>query len=256
MAITQQLQAESAALFTNTFTQSVTLGAGSNRLFLVAIPVDAFNTPGNGTPTSVTYGGVPLALVTDGTNVASSIQPPPTTGTTIAVFWYVLREAQLPANGPNNLVVNFDAASSEGFVVGWWILENCLQAAEVRSVANNRTTSPAGLTSLTATLAFGALSDACLCVGCNDTASGTIQITIGGVGLTEDFDVAMASARGAAGTDLTAPSLGTVACTMTYTLAGTQRAAISAIRLEEFSIPGGEVVLIDEPAGSVELEAA
>lgn len=260
MAIVQQSQTESTSQLNNVITFSVTLGAGANRLLLVAIPMDSFANADAGIPISVTYAGIPLSLVTDGVDVAQSVQQPSTfpAGTCIGAFWYVLREAQMPAPGANNVVVTcVNGGGAKRFIIGAWVLENCLQSANVRSVANAKTDTPAGLTTLTATLAAGATSDACLVVGCNDTSAGTIQITIGGVGLTEDFDIDQGgSSRGAAGTDLTAPTVGPVACSMTYTLAGTQRAAMSAIRLEEFSIPSGSVELRDEPAGSVLFRAA
>jgi hypothetical protein len=178
-----------------------------------------------------------MELVTDGANLASivvnslNVISGVTFTNAMGVHWYVLRETQLPANGANNLNVQF-AITSNNFVVGWWILENCSQSPHVRSVANASTL--AAVTTLAVTLGYGALSDACLVAGCNNTTAGTIQITIGGIAVTEDFDVTLATnqAHGAAGTDLTAPSLAPVVCDMTYTLAATPRTAMSAIRIQ------------------------
>jgi hypothetical protein len=252
MAITQQLQTESASISIGTVALPVALGAGANRLLLVCVVVDSFTNPEAGEPTSVLYDSTPMDPVTDGVNIARSVRSSaagPNSGTTMATFWYVLREAQLPANGAHNVAVTV-LGTGGGlivFVAGAWILEGCSQAANVRSVANASTDTPQALPNLTAVLARGEPSDAILVAGCNDINTGTIQITIGGVALTEDFDIDQSgSSRAAAGTDLTAPSAGPVGCTMTYTIAATQRAAMSAIRLQAFSIPsGGRVTFSD-----------
>src|SRR4030095_9303615 len=111
MAIVQQLQAETAAIAARQTTQSVTLGAGSNRLFIVAV---ASRTTTSGTtlapdptPITVTYGVVSMSLVTDGTNVAASrlLNTALPAASTIGTFWYVLRESELPSNGRTSLFV-------------------------------------------------------------------------------------------------------------------------------------------------------
>jgi hypothetical protein len=192
-----------------------------------------------------------MSLVTDGVNVAQSVERASNfpLGTTVAVLWYELRESQLPANGANNLIVPFVGTGGGQWlmVAGAWILEGCDQSANVRSVANATTDTPQNLTSLTAIVGMGEPSDAVLVAGANDNSAGTIQITIGGVALTEDFDIDQGgSARAAAGTDLTAPSTGPVGCTMAYTTSSTQRAAMSAIRLQAFQLPApGRVTLTD-----------
>lgn len=247
MAIVQQLQAETPAVFNSTRTDSVTLGAGANRLFLVGIAVDS-GTNGADAPSSVTYGGVALSLVTDGVTQATRREAASLGSlNAVSVHWYALREAQLPSNGANNLVVTFP--NTVNCVIGWWILEGCSQAANVVSVATNGTNVSGSFTTLVALLGPGALSDAVFCLGVNNSSSGTIQITIGGIGLTEDFDVDLTTnaARGAAGTDLTAPSIGVLPCDMTYTLAAAQRAAFCAIRIAQFDLPSGSATLEVDP---------
>lgn len=221
MAIAQQLQAESTEQNNTSFSQAVTLGAGSNRIFLVAIVAERST---YAAPTSVTYGGNALSLVTDGTQTAENI-----TGSIAGVHFYALKEANLPANGSNTLAVTYSGAAVN-YVVGWWILTGVNQgnARDVKVLGQTTTA-----TSITVTLDAGATTDAVVCASYKNDTTGTIAITISGAGVTEDFDVSLATggARGAAGTDLPAVASGTIACVAT--VSSTSRRILVGIRLIE-----------------------
>jgi hypothetical protein len=219
VAIAQQLQAEGTAQSNSGQTVSVTLGAGSNRYMVVALCAEI----GSGTqapPTSVTYGGNALTLITDGTVTASQVS------TVAGVFLYRLLEADMPANGANNLVVSWPATTT--YVMGWWILTGVNQgnASDVKILAQTTTA-----TSITVTLDAGATTDAVICACYKNDTTGTVAITISGAGVTEDFDLSFGSARGAAGTDLPAVASGTIACVAT--VSSTSRRILVAIRLAE-----------------------
>jgi hypothetical protein len=142
-------------------------------------------------------------------------------------------------------------AGAKRLIVSAWVLENCSQAVNVRSVVNASTDTPSNLSTLGAILGPGELSDAILVMVCNDNTAGSIQITIGQIALTEDFDLDQGgSSRGAAGTNLTSPSVGPVGVAAAYTVAATQRAALSAIRIAQVAGPitGGSAVLTLEAA--------
>lgn len=223
MAIAQQLQAESTEQNNTGQTVSVTLSAGSNRYMVVAIAADVASLAA---PTSVTYGGNALALITDGSVTASQIS------TAGGVFMYRLLEASMPANGAQNLIVSWGATTN--YIMGWWILTgvNQANAADVKILAETTTA-----TTITVTLDAGATTDAVICAAYKNDTTGTVAITISGAGVTEDFDVSMATggARGAAGTDLPAVASGTIACVAT--VSSTNRRIIAAIRLAEAVAP-------------------
>lgn len=221
MAIAQQLQAESAQQNNTSFSQAVTLGAGSNRLFLVAIVGERTS---YAAPNSVTYGGVALSLVTDGSQTAENI-----TGSFAGVHFYVLKEASLPANGSNTLAVTWPGAAVN-YCVGWWIFTGVDQgnARDVKTLGQTTTA-----TSITVTLDSGATTDAVVCAAYKNDTAGTVAITISGSGVTEDFDVSLATggARAAAGTGLPAVVSGTIACVAT--VSSTTRRILVAVRLAE-----------------------
>lgn len=221
MAIAQQLQAESTQQNNISFSQAVTLGAGSNRLFLVAIIGERTS---YAAPTNVTYGGNALSLVTDGAQTAENI-----TGTNAGVHLYALKEASLPANGSNTLAVNYSGANVN-YVVGWWILTGVNQGNSRDVKVLGQTTTA---TSITITLDSGATTDAVICAAYKNDSTGTIAITISGAAVTEDFDVDLTTggARGAAGTDLPAVASGTIACVAT--VSSTTRRIIVGTRLIE-----------------------
>ncbi len=249
MAITVQLQTESVVGNGPTITLPVALGAGVNRRVLVCALSDCFSNPEAGIPTGpVTYGGIAMSLVTDGVNVAQAVRSALNfpSGTNIAALWYELREAQLPPNGAQNVVVPFTGTGSGlwSMMVGAWVLEGCAQDVNVRSVAN--ATANASLsTAIGAILAQGETTDAIFMCGVNDTITGTITPTIGQLAPVTDFELAIGStARGVGASDLAAPSFGPVGCAMTYTVAATGRTALSAIRLAQPLVAvGGSVAL-------------
>lgn len=244
MAITQQLQAEAAVQNNTSLSTSVSLGAGSNRVMLVAVGAERSSLAA---PTSVTYGGNALSLVTDGTDTASHIE-----GTTGGCFWYRLLEANMPSNGANNLVINWPG-TAVNYAIGWWILEGASQSANVVDVANTGASTTA--TTISATVAAGATTDMILCVAYGNNSTGTVAITIGGTGVTEDFDIDLTTggARIGAGTDLPAVSSGTQACVATVT--SSNRRIISAIRIAEAAaareITGGFSIGATTVTGSV-----
>lgn len=232
MAIAQQLQAESAQQNNTSFSQAVTLGAGSNRFFLVAIVGERTS---YAAPNSVTYGGVALSLVTDGSQTAENI-----TGSFAGVHLYALKESSLPANGSNTLAVTWPGANVN-YCVGWWILTGVDQgnARDVKVLGQTTTA-----TSITVTLDSGATTDAVVCAAYKNDTAGTVAITISGAGVTEDFDVDLTTggARAAAGTDLPAVASGTIACVAT--VSSTTRRILVAVRLAE----APAVVNIDDSA--------
>lgn len=222
MAISQQLQAESAQQNNTSFSTSVTLGAGSDRLFLLGIAAERASLVAP--TTGPTYGGVAMSLVTDGTQTASHIE-----GTFGGVHFYCLKEADLPADGSNTLAFAY-SGGNVNYVAGWWIFEGVDQgnAVDVKVLGQSTTA-----TSITVTLDAGASTDAVVCAAYKNGSDGTVAITISGAGVTEDFDVDLSTggARGAAGTDLPAVASGTIACVATVN--STSRRVIVAIRLAE-----------------------
>lgn len=246
MAIAQQLQGEGTSQTNTGSTESVTLSAGSNRYMVVALVAE--HATSQAAPTSVTYGGNALALITDGTVTASQ------TSTLGGVFMYRLLEANMPANGANNLVVAWP--SSTNYVMGWWILTGVEQANadDVKILAQTTTA-----TSITVTLDAGNTTDAVICAAYSNNNPST-AITISGAAVTEDFDIDIAgTARGAAGTDLPAVASGTIACVATTT--STNRRIIVAIRIAEAavevdvggSLTMGKPTLNAAPGGSIAL---
>lgn len=237
MAIAQQLQGESTEQNNTGQTVAVTLSAGSNRYMVVALVAERTTLAA---PTSVTYGGNALTLITDGTVTASIIA-----GSTGGVFLYRLLEANMPSNGSNNLVVAWPGAATN-YIMGWWILTGVAQAnaADVKTVAETTTS-----TTITATLDAGATTDAVICATYKNDTTGTVAITISGAGVTEDFDVSLTTggARGAAGTDLPAVASGTIACVATTS--SNARRAIAAIRLNEAatSVDAGGSLTMGKP---------
>lgn len=219
MAIAQQLQAEGTAQNNTGQTVSVSLSAGSDRYMVVALSAEiAAGT--QAAPTSVTYGGNALSLITDGSVTASQVS------TVAGVFLYRLLEANMPANGANNLVVSWPATTT--YVMGWWILTGVNQgnASDVKILAETTTA-----TTITITLDAGATTDAVICACYKNDTTGTCAITISGAGVTEDFDIAYGSARGAAGTDLPAVASGTIACVAT--VSSTTRRILVGVRLSQ-----------------------
>lgn len=219
MAIAQQLQAESTEQNNTGQTVSVTLGAGSSRYMVVALEADVASLAA---PSSVTYGGNALALITDGTVTASQIS------TAGGVFMYRLLEANMPANGAQDLIVSWGATTN--YKMGWWILTGVDQAnaRDVKILAETTTA-----TTITITLDSGATTDAVICACYKNDTTGTVAITISGAGVTEDYDVSLSTggARGAAGTDLPAVASGTIACVAT--VSSTNRRILVGIRLAE-----------------------
>lgn len=124
-------------------TQSVTLAAAYKRRLFVCVGFE--HATGNGdVVSSITYGGNTLTAVTDGTTSAVNNF----SGTVDSyIGWWYLDEANMPADGANNLVVTCN--SSHQFSVGWWILNKCSQRGNIDQVIVNTGTSG---TTVTATL--------------------------------------------------------------------------------------------------------
>lgn len=109
---------------------SHTLAAGSDRRMLIAVQFD-----GTGTTafqvSSVTYGGVSAARVTDGTNAAR--QQEVSSNTTAVEVWEVL-EANLPADGSNTVAITM-SGTVDSILAAAICLQDTDQAANVAAVA-------------------------------------------------------------------------------------------------------------------------
>lgn len=91
----------------NSITVAHTLAAGSNRLVLIKI--GCWKSDGAVTVSSVTYGGVACTEIV-------SLDLDASTDHFFGGIWYI-KEASLPSNGSNNVVVTFGAAVVEKAVV-------------------------------------------------------------------------------------------------------------------------------------------
>lgn len=114
------------------FSTPVALAAGSSRLLLVATLCENTSAPGASVVTAVTYNGVPLDVVSDGTNLAD-LNTLPDSDDFANVKWWILREADMPANGTHNLTTTVAAGREHG--VFWYVLTGAAQGENVRSVA-------------------------------------------------------------------------------------------------------------------------
>ncbi len=238
---------------------AVPLVGGSNRMLVVAVGTETFAI--NQVLPTVSYGGIPLQLLQrrDGA-LASRVQRAGTFIDEVGVSFWALREVDLLAAAHTQLEVDWQATSSASngrqFMAGYWLLGNCDQSQIVRDFKRFN-----GLTGtvLGGTLDPGGTSDAIIVAGINNTNAGTIQITIDGVGLAENFDSAMTTAcRFAGANDLTAASVAGIPFDMTFTQQANPLLAanvIIGVRLAEHFPYGGSVALLDEPDGSVTLEA-
>ena len=137
-------------------TNAFTLDAGSNRRIMVSV---AHETAGV-TVSSMTYGGQSMALVTDGTDSAASTN-------TARVEWWTLREANLPSNGSQNLVVTLSATAE--VAINIMTVAGTSQDTNVRDVVNANT---AGATTVTTNVSVGHVQDMVLscCNGNNNVA--------------------------------------------------------------------------------------
>jgi hypothetical protein len=144
---------------TNSFTQV----AGSNRRLMVSVMTEA------PTVSSMTYGGVSMALVTDGTNTAASTN-------TARTEWWTLREASLPANGANNLVVNLSATGE--CYINAILVGNTDQATNVDEVNNANT---AAATTVTTTVTVNAAGSLILSASNKNNNPHFTNFTVGGV---------------------------------------------------------------------------
>jgi hypothetical protein len=229
---------------TKSATQSIVLVAASNRMVLVAVCGREQKTPiPPETIPVVTYGGVAMELMVRD-NLAQSF----ITGgaaSRVSVFWFCLREAQLPPNGANDLIVDWSALSGTnwGFRYELYELANLDQSPKVRGFTRLATT--LGTQPLPGTFPGGGVSDALLIAGSNANSAGSFQITIDGVGITEDFDATYGNGRACAGTDLVAGAVAPISFSLAFT--NGNNVATVALRLAEFFAPtsGAACVMTD-----------
>jgi len=242
---------------TNSGTDSISLLAGSNRLFVVYIAARDVNASGGApaeTQPTVTYGGVTMELmVRSGDAAQSFLSVASGSGRTYGMLFY-LRESQLPANGAQNLVISWPGLSGSSqwaFRAMSWQFANCDQGATVR---DHRRFSNTGASPVGGSLQPGGTSDAILVGSTNGAASGTTEVEIAGAPQVEDINTTVgAVARISAAKQLAAGVVVTILTQMLYSVAS-GGAVLIAARLAEFFVPQGSVELADEPAGSAFLE--
>lgn len=230
MPIVQQLQAETAAITATSTTQSVTLGAGLNRLFLVAILSTSALEP------LVYYANRPLRRIALGSGSF--------------LRWYVLRESELPPNGANNLVVSYPLSVT--FVVGWWILEGCSQG-DLRSSATDgfSLTTTTGQTSMTVSLP-GIAGDAIFGSAIKRVLNGSLDMLIDGIALTEDISTTMSAAFFAIAGSLL--FIQNVVSTLTITFTADSPAQVFLLGIRIGEAPAlGTAALLDEESGTAAL---
>lgn len=200
----------------------------------------------------VTYGGVTMSFL----RIESGIESFITGGSAsrVSVFWFALRESELPPNGANDLIVNWAALAGTnwGFRSEWYLLGNADQGPITRWISRLATTS--GTQPLNGVLNTGGVSDAIYVAGMNVITSGSFQITIDGVGIVEDADAVVGSlGRVTFGHDLSAASVGFISYSLAFTN-GNNVAAV-ALRIAEFFPTDGQARLTQGPASLVTLDA-
>ncbi len=227
---------------------------------VVAIGTESFATapPPVVNPT-VTWGSVPLSPLRreDGTEAAFTILSS-ATFSRMGIHFFALREAQFAGLLSTTLEARWDGVAGLiwNFQAAYWLLSDCDQAPIIRDFRTFSTNS-GGLTSLGGSTNPGGAADAVLVAGINNGSAGSIQITIDGVGITEDFDnsFATASARFAGGKDMTAAAVPGIPFSMAYTLPANQGAIITGVRLAEHFPPDGQSAITQGPASLVTLDA-
>jgi hypothetical protein len=227
---------------TNISTTSISLVAGSNRIFAALVTGVDINTSGSAPPEAlpnVTYGGVPMGFLQgiDGTQsfLSNALASPPTRAYGLL---YALRESQLPPNGANNLIVDWPGLSGSlnwGFRGTTWTLGNCDQRSPVRDVQVRERTiaSPNDLVTRP-----GGTSDALILGATHATSSGVGDFTINGGGVTEDVNIGIGGVGRCVGfAQAAAGSLAGITAAFTYSVVS-QNVLVVA-RLAEFFPPIG-----------------
>jgi hypothetical protein len=241
----------------DTATVAAALSAGTRRMLVVAVGGEVFSASFTPVVPSVTYGGVAMSRLVRADGADSRIQIiVPGFNDTLRIDFFALRESELLTAVDTNIVATWLASgSTRVFMVAYWLLGNVDQGPIVRDFQMATATSG---TALGGTTGVGAASDAILVAGINNTNAGTIQITIDGVGLAENFDTSLlANARFAGANDLIAGAVTGIPFDMTYTdPASFDATAIIGVRIAEGFAPGGDVFLTDGPSGSATLDAA
>jgi len=238
--------------------------AGTNRLLLVAIHTRQVNGDTSETQPSATYGGVALSPLTrsnDGVTGAFITAKAVSFASRVGVHWLMMREAELaPLGATPNLDVTFAPPGTLWYMrAAYWFLNNCDQGAQVRQFFRASTTGDA-TTVIGGTMNTGGVSDAVLVAASNLTNTGSIQITVNAVGLTEDYDLQLvAPGRNAGAKSLPGGAL-SVPFDATFSVTGTPglNAAVTvAVRLAEFfPVNPGNAVIYGGPATAVSLEAS
>jgi hypothetical protein len=235
-----------------------TMPAGSNRRLIGVVAAKYFAAAsGVAFPViapTLSFAGRPLSFLTRDTDgVDDSFLNQQVSGflSRNGLYFFGLREAELgalPSSGALSAGFAPGAGSNIGswqFAVGYWLLGNCDQGERVRYYG--RFSASNALTTLAGTVLQGGASDAILVAGINGTLTGTIQITINGGALTENWDLSFGSigARFAGGLQLGSVPLGTTAFDMTYTApaANSRSTVLIGLRLAEaFTAPASHGV--------------
>lgn len=267
MAIVQLLEADAGEVTSPqaAFTQSVAMPAGTNRLLLVCVAGLA-TVPASVNFPTVTYGGVPLSLVYDGAVAAAAGQTSTNGVERVFPSYWMLREADFPAGSVNDLVATWNSAGVWQFTVAWMVLNGAAQPASMavfpsfsQNVADVKValTNSAVATSLAATMDGGLASDAVIAAAITKRqVASQLDISIGGVGITEDFDVQMFTRQGraAGGKVVAAGTTGTVAVGAAFNAQANQAGVLLGIRLQAATIPvAGSCAVSATKRGSVEV---
>lgn len=248
---------------------SVVLPAGTNRRLLVAVGQKYFNNvdplpPSSTIAPTVTYQGVPLqelTRATDGVTGAFLNRDVTSFFSRNGIYWSGLREADFAGmSGSGTLSCTLAPGTSVWqFTCAYWFLGNVDQGDQIRYFGRFSASSAA--TTLAGTLLPGGTSDAVLLAGINGTSSGSIQMTVNSVGLTEDFDQSFVAlgARFAGANVLSGVPVPTFPIDMTYTApaANSRSAVLVGLRIAEFfPVNPGNAVIYGGPGSVVSLEAS
>lgn len=271
MAITQLAQGQTTLQSTagalSTATQNLVVG--SNRRMIVAVATEAvspFGTLASPNPAVadvlpiVTWGGVPLSLLQreqDGARASTSVVNVATVSTftitsRLSLHFFGLLESEIAGLLNNQLVMSWpltETTVARNFRAGYWLLDDCDQFPRVRDF-RTVTDNTLGPTSLAGATGPGGTSDAIILAGLKNEPTGTLQLTIDGVGLTEDFEGSFTTsgARFAGGKDLSAAALAGIPFSGTYSAQVSQGGVIlTGVRLAEaFPVPASNGVAVVE----------
>jgi hypothetical protein len=211
--------------------QSITLSAGNgNRALVVGVVMEH----DFGALFEVTFGGQSLSVVTDGTTNA---QLDDASGAA-SVQFHILREADMPSDGSQSIVLDTSGAATNGMAFAWWLLDGVAQDANVVDVTIATSTG----TPLSADVTASAAGDIVFAASyANDVASQGSTLTIAG-GAVTDMDVDGSSAGGWFGKagDAVASGAGTVA--VSSASSGVNRNVVAAFVLGTSGGGGGSAI--------------